>query len=98
MEPSTAARTPPSRSAGAGWLYAIFWTVIVAARAAFSCGAAHWFNAPLVSRGSANHVTAAALTDGLIFMAIMMVLVRSVGLRVRASRLPAAGALVPQHA
>jgi len=31
-------------------------------------------------------------------MAIMMVLVRSVGLRVRASRLPAAGALVPQHA
>ena len=63
--------------------------MIVAARAAFSYGSVHWFSAPLVSWGIANHVTAAALTDGLIFMAIMMVLVRTVGLRVRASRLPA---------
>jgi len=80
----------------AGWPYAIFWTVIVGARTAFSYGSVHWFNGPLVSWGIANHVTVAALTDALIFMAVMMVLVRTVGLRVRASRLPAA--LVPQHA
>jgi hypothetical protein len=45
---------------------------------------------PLVSWAIANQVTVAAITDGLIFMAIAMVLVRTVGLSVRASRLPAA--------
>ena len=29
-------------ASSAGWAYAAFWTVIVAARAAFSYGAAHW--------------------------------------------------------
>jgi hypothetical protein len=77
--------------------YAILWTMIVAARAAFSYGAVHWFSAPLVSWGIANHVTAAALTDGLIFMAVVMVLVRTAGLRVRASRLTAPG-LAAQNA
>jgi hypothetical protein len=72
----------------AGWPYALLWTVIVGARAAFSYGLAHWFQAPVVSWAIANHVTLAAITDGLIFMAIMMVLVRTAGLRVRASRLP----------
>jgi membrane protease YdiL (CAAX protease family) len=81
----------------AGWPYAIFWTVIVAARTAFSYGSVHWFNAPLVSWGIANHVTVAALTDALIFMAIMMVLVRTAGLRARASRV-AAPALAAQSA
>jgi len=38
----------------------------------------------------AHQVTSAAITDGLIFMAIGMVLVRTVGLDVRASRLPVA--------
>jgi hypothetical protein len=35
--------------------------------------------APLVSWAVANRVTVAAITDGLIFMAIVMVLVRTVG-------------------
>ena len=74
----------------AGAPYAILWTVIIGARAAFSYGAVHWFKAPLVSWAIANQVSAAAITDGLIFMAIAMVLVRTVGLGVRASRLPAA--------
>jgi hypothetical protein len=49
----------------------------------------HWFTAPLVSWGIAHQVSVAALADGLIFMAIAMILVRTVALGVRASRLPA---------
>ena len=72
----------------AGAPYAILWTVIIGARAAFSYGAVHWFQAPLVSWAIANQVTVAAITDGLIFMAIAMVLVRTGALGIRASRLP----------
>jgi hypothetical protein len=78
-------------ASAAGWPYAAFWTVIVGARAAFSYGAAHWFTASLVSWGIAHRVTEAALTDGLIFMAVTMVIVRTAGLAVRANRLPAPG-------
>src|SRR5215471_1184895 len=73
----------------AGLPYAILWTAIIGARAAFSYGAVHWFSAPLISWGIAHQVSVAALTDGLIFMAIAMILVRTVALGVRASRLPA---------
>jgi hypothetical protein len=72
----------------AGAPYALLWTVIIGARAAFSYGAVHWFEGPVVSWAVANQVTLAAITDGLIFMAIAMVIVRAVGLGVRASRLP----------
>ena len=82
----------------AGAPYATLWVVVVAARAAFSYGAAHWFTRPLVSWAIANQVSAAAITDGLIFMAVAMVLVRTVGLGFRASRLPAQAALAPQNA
>jgi hypothetical protein len=88
---------PASR---AGAPYAIFWTAVVGARAAFSYGAAHWFQPQIVSWAIANQVTEAAVTDGLIFMAIVMVLVRTAGLGVRASRLPDLPdrALAPQNA
>jgi len=82
----------------AGWPYAIFWTVIIAARALFSYGAAHWFTDSIVAWAIANQVSEAAITDGLIFMAITMIIVRTAGLAVRAARLPAqAPALQPQH-
>ena len=86
---------PVSRT---GVPYAILWVVVVAARAAFSYGSAHWFTRPLVSWAIANQVSAAAITDGLIFMAVAMVLVRTLGLGVRASRLPVPAALAPQNA
>jgi hypothetical protein len=73
----------------AGTPYAILWTVIIGARALFSYGSAHWFEGPVVSWAIANQISLAAFTDGLIFMAIAMVLVRSLLLGVRASRLPA---------
>jgi hypothetical protein len=80
---------PASRAAAP---YAIFWTVVIAARAAFSYGAAHWFTTQIVSWAVANHVTEAAIVDGLIFMAIAMILMRTAVLGVRASRLPAPAA------
>jgi hypothetical protein len=76
----------------AGFPYALVWTVVVGARAAFSYGAVHWFPAQLIQWAGAHQVTLAAITDGLIFMAITMVLVRTLGLFTRATRLSAAPA------
>ncbi|HUN37688.1 MAG TPA: hypothetical protein VMU95_37315, partial [Trebonia sp.] len=56
---------------------------------------AHWFTTPLVTWCITHQVSQAALTDGLIFMAIVMVLVRTAGLGIRASQLPATGSLRP---
>ena len=79
----------------AGLPYAIAWTLIVAARAAFSIGATHWFPAQLARWCAAHQVTGAAITDGLIFMAIVMVLVRTAGLALGASRLPSVSPAAP---
>lgn len=72
----------------AGFPYAMVWTLVVAARAAFSIGATHWFPAQLAQWCATHQVTGAAITDGLIFMAITMVLIRTAGLAARATRLP----------
>jgi hypothetical protein len=82
----------------AGWPYAIFWTVLIGARVAFSYGAVHWFEGSLVSWAIANQVSVAAIADGLIFMALAMVLMRTAGIGFRASWLPAAPALATQDA
>ena len=82
------ARTGKPVSA-AGFPYAVVWTLVVGARAAFSYGASNWFPAQLAQWAIAHQVTAAAITDGLIFMAIAMVLIRTLGLYTRATRLPA---------
>jgi len=74
----------------AGLPYAIVLTLIVAARAVFSVGAIHWFPAQLDLWCATHQVTGAAITDGLIFMAIVMVLTRTAGLAARANRLPSA--------
>jgi hypothetical protein len=71
---------------------------VIGARAAFSWGAAHWFTGSLVSWAIANQVSVAAITDGLIFMALAMVLVRTAGIGFRASRLPAIPVLAAQSA
>ena len=82
---SSATGRPVSR---AGWGYAIFWTVVIGARAAFSYGAAHWFTASIVTWAIASHVTQAAITDSLIFMAVTMIIIRTAALGLRAARLP----------
>jgi hypothetical protein len=82
----------------AGWGYAAFWVVIIGARAFFSYGAAHLFTSQIVAWAIARQVSEAAITDGLIFMAVMMILVRTGGLAFRASRLPAGPATAPEAA
>jgi hypothetical protein len=91
---SPATGAPVSRAA---WPYAIFWTVVIGARAAFSYGTAHWFTTPVVTWCIAHHVSEAGIVDGLIFMAVVMILARTGSLAVRASRLPEAVAIA-QHA
>ncbi len=76
-------------ASAAGFPYAIVWTAIVGARAAFSYGASDWFPAQLAQWCVTHQITGAAITDGLIFMAITMVLVRTLRLYTRASQLPA---------
>lgn len=76
----------------ATWPYALLWTLVIGARAAFSYGAAHWFPAQLDQWCLAHQVTGDAITDGLIFMAVAMILTRTAGLAVRAAALPAAAA------
>jgi hypothetical protein len=74
-------------ASASGLPYALVWIVIVAARAAFSWGTVHWFPTQIDQWCYTHQVTAAAITDGLIFMAITMVLVRTLSLAGRASRL-----------
>jgi hypothetical protein len=71
----------------AGAAYAALWVVVIGARTAFSYGSVHWFG-PQLGHWMAQHaVTSDAVTDALIFMAIGMVLARTVGLVVRARHL-----------
>jgi hypothetical protein len=77
--------------------YAVLWILIIGARAAFSYGSFHWFPTQLTHWCTVHQVAGAAITDGLIFMAVAMLLVRTVGLGIRASRLPVSGT-VPQSA
>jgi hypothetical protein len=67
----------------AGWGYALLWIVVIGARALFSYGAEHWFRDQLGSWMAANSVSSAAITDGLILMAVAMLLTRTAGLVIR---------------
>ena len=72
----------------AGWPYALLWTLVIGARAAFSYGSSHWFPTQLTNWCIAHHVTGAAITDGLILMAVAMVITRTLGFAARAAALP----------
>ena len=67
--------------AGSG--YAAFWTVIYGGRLLFIYGTLHWFSVPLGQFMAAHQLSAAGLTDALIFMAVAMALARSALLGVR---------------
>jgi hypothetical protein len=79
----------------AGVAYASIWTAVVAARLFFDYGSNHLFSAQLVHWGMTTHITAAALTDALIFFSLAMLLGRTGSLAARARRATAATPAVP---
>jgi hypothetical protein len=68
----------------AGVPYAVLWTLVIAARMAFSYGSVHWFGSWLARWMTDHTVDSAAITDALIFMALAMLLTRVVSIGVRA--------------
>ncbi len=68
----------------AGIGYALIWVVTIGARLAFIYGSAHWFSASLDSWMLAHHITADALTDALVLMALAMTVTRTLSLLARA--------------
>ena len=79
----------PVSRVGAG--YAALWTLVIGARAAFSYGSNHWFSSELGHWMVRNAVSANAITDALIFMAIAMMLTRAVAMASRAMHVSATG-------
>lgn len=70
----------------AGFGYAALWVAVIGARTAFSYGSAHWFGPQLGHWMVRHSVTADAITDALIIMAVAMTLTRSLALGTRAAK------------
>ena len=77
--------------------YAALWILVIGARLLFAYGSQHLFSAQLGHWMIANRVTANALTDALVFLAIGMLLSRTGALLGKATR-ARAGAGVPTPA
>jgi hypothetical protein len=83
---------PTSRT---GFGYAALWIIVIGARAAFSYGSSNWFGPQLGHWMTTNSVTVAAITDSLIFMAVAMLIARTLSLGIRAKTLPGTPANSP---
>jgi hypothetical protein len=76
----------------AGAAYAGLWIAVIGTRALFTYGSSNWFGPQLDHWMIRNSVTGDAITDGLIFMAVAMILTRTIAMANRARHLPSLGA------
>jgi hypothetical protein len=86
----TISRSPATNKpvSGAGAAYGALWIVVIGARAAFTYGSSNWFSSELGGWMVRNGVTSKAIVDGLIFMAVAMVLTRTLAMARRARHIP----------
>jgi hypothetical protein len=91
MRVSRDGRTGQART-WAGWPYALIWIAVVGGRIYFAYASSHVFTAQIGHWMMTNQITVNALTDGLIFLSVAMLLARTATIAARARRVTMAPA------